>query len=120
MYCALLVQIEERISIDILEQLKDAFILADVDGNGKLDFDEFKAVFKMELSLSDAKVYGFAKLFGNNCYNGTFTYVTGRETSVKLKFHWDQFPRNFPVAPRKSFDILALYKSDYYYYYYYY
>ena len=23
------------------------------------------------------------------------------------------------VAPRKSFDILALYKSDYYYYYYY-
>ena len=56
MYCVLFVQIEERISIDILEQLKDAFILADVDGNGKLDFDEFKAVFKMELSLSDAKV----------------------------------------------------------------
>jgi len=29
---------------------------------------------------------------------------------------------NFPqllLAPRKSFDILALYKSDYYYYYYY-
>jgi len=25
-----------------------------------------------------------------------------------------------PSAPRKSFDILALYKSDYYYYYYYY
>jgi len=25
-----------------------------------------------------------------------------------------------PLAPRKSFDILALYKSDYYYYYYYY
>jgi len=24
------------------------------------------------------------------------------------------------IAPRKSFDILALYKSDYYYYYYYY
>jgi len=23
------------------------------------------------------------------------------------------------IAPRKSFDILALYKSDYYYYYYY-
>ena len=53
----LFVQIEERISIDILEQLKDAFILADVDGNGKLDFEEFKAVFKMELSLSDAKVW---------------------------------------------------------------
>ena len=25
-----------------------------------------------------------------------------------------------PIAPRKSFDILVLYKSDYYYYYYYY
>jgi len=25
-----------------------------------------------------------------------------------------------PLAPRKSFDILALYKSDYYYYYYFY
>jgi len=25
-----------------------------------------------------------------------------------------------PLAPPKSFDILALYKSDYYYYYYYY
>ena len=25
-----------------------------------------------------------------------------------------------PRVPRKSFDILALYKSDYYYYYYYY
>jgi len=25
----------------------------------------------------------------------------------------------YALAPRKSFDILALYKSDYYYYYYY-
>ena len=31
------------------------------------------------------------------------------------------FPRSdIQSAPRKSFDILALYKSDYYYYYYYY
>jgi len=45
----------------MLEQLKDAFILADVDGNGKLDFDEFKAVFKMELNISEAKV-SFVKL----------------------------------------------------------
>jgi len=36
--------------------LKDTFVLADVDGNGKLDFDEFKAVFKMELNISEAKV----------------------------------------------------------------
>jgi len=44
--------------------LKDAFVLADIDGNGKLDFDEFKAVFKMEASISDAKVgYGFIKLY---------------------------------------------------------
>ena len=49
-------QIEERISIDVLEELKDAFVVADIDGNGKLDFDEFKAVFKMEPSISDAKV----------------------------------------------------------------
>jgi len=31
-------------------------VVADIDGNGKLDFDEFKAVFKMEPSISDAKV----------------------------------------------------------------
>jgi len=49
-------QIEERISIDILEQLKDAFVLADSDGSGRLDFEEFKAVFKMELNISEAKV----------------------------------------------------------------
>jgi len=23
---------------------------------------------------------------------------TARDSLVKLKFHWDQFPRNFPVA----------------------
>jgi len=41
----------------MLEELKDAFVIADIDGNGKLDFDEFKAVFKMKLNISDAKVY---------------------------------------------------------------
>jgi len=50
------VQIEESISIDILEELKDAFVLADIDGNGKLNLDEFKTIFKMQLSISDTKV----------------------------------------------------------------
>jgi len=50
------VQFEESISIDILQELKDAFVLADIDGNGRLDFDEFKQVFKMELNISEAKV----------------------------------------------------------------
>jgi len=31
-------------------------VLADIDGNGTLDFDEFKQVFKMQLSISEAKV----------------------------------------------------------------
>jgi len=50
------VQFEETISIDMLQELKDAFVLADIDGNGTLDFDEFKQVFKMQLSISEAKV----------------------------------------------------------------
>jgi len=49
-------QFEESISIDLLHELKDAFVLADIDGNGRLDFDEFKQVFKMQLNISDAKV----------------------------------------------------------------
>ena len=49
-------QFEESISIDLLQELKDAFVLADIDGNGRLDFDEFKQVFKMELNISEAKV----------------------------------------------------------------
>jgi len=28
----------------------------------------------------------------------------------------NSLPSDIPLAPRKSFDILALYKSDYYYY----
>jgi len=32
---------------------------------------------------------------------------------------WIECDQCGPLAPRKSFDILALYKSDYYYYYYY-
>jgi len=31
---------------------------------------------------------------------------------------WRQFFTPVAKSPRKSFDILALYKSDYYYYYY--
>ena len=32
--------------------------------------------------------------------------------------HFEIYIVYFFLAPRKSFDILALYKSDYYYYYY--
>ena len=54
--CVLFVQFEESISIDMLQELKDAFVLADIDGNGRLDFDEFKQVFKMQLNITEAKV----------------------------------------------------------------
>jgi len=49
-------QIEESISISILDELKHAFNLADADGNGKLDFAEFKTVLKTELHLPSSKV----------------------------------------------------------------
>jgi len=47
------------------------------------------------------------------------------ETDLRsLKIRWGLLKTVFTcrllLAPRKSFDILALYKSDYYYYYYYY
>ena len=50
-------------------------------------------------------------------------YTPSLASSVELK-RWLEpttSPRgnNPSLAPRKSFDILALYKSDYYYYYYY-
>jgi len=40
----------------MLQELKDAFVLADIDGSGRLDFDEFKQVFKMQLNITDTKV----------------------------------------------------------------
>jgi len=38
--------------------------------------------------------------------------------SVRLSIRFSSHDCSCPLAPRKSFDILALYKSDYYYYYY--
>jgi len=38
--------------------------------------------------------------------------------SVGLLIRLSSHDFSCPLAPRKSFDILALYKSDYYYYYY--
>jgi len=45
--------------------------------------------------------------------------AVSRESSPRQFYHSDwQAIQPVPNAPRKSFDILALYKSDYYYYYY--
>ena len=49
-------QIEERINIDTLEALKKAFHVADVDGTGGLELDEFKALLKNQLNISGNKV----------------------------------------------------------------
>jgi len=46
--------------------------------------------------------------------------ITDISSRHKGDFIWHVTPATATSAPRKSFDILALYKSDYYYYYYYY
>jgi len=43
--------------------------------------------------------------------------VTLHSYSVGLFTLFSSHDCSYPLAPRKSFDILALYKSDYYYYY---
>jgi len=49
--------------------------------------------------------------------NGCHKYLTDKIEPLKGPL-WRYY--SCPLAPRKSFDILALYKLDYYYYYYYY
>lgn len=50
-------QIEERISISVLDELKQAFHLADADGDAaKLDFNQFKAILKAQLNIAAARV----------------------------------------------------------------
>lgn len=49
-------QIEEKLSIDTLEELKKAFEATDSDTSGKLDLQEFKTLLKNRLNLSGAKV----------------------------------------------------------------
>ena len=55
MLCCIL-QIEERINIDTLEELKKAFQAADVDGSGQLELSEFKTLLKNQLNISYSKV----------------------------------------------------------------
>ena len=49
-------QIEERINIDTLEELKKRFAEADVNKSGKLELDEFKALMKSKLAVSGNRV----------------------------------------------------------------
>ena len=56
-------QIEEQISIDTLEELKKTFELADVDGSGQLELDEFKKLIKVKLNISTAKVSSLLGLY---------------------------------------------------------
>ncbi len=52
----LCLQIEDKISIGTLEELKSAFQNADADGTGKLELDEFKHLLRHQLQLSGSKV----------------------------------------------------------------
>ena len=51
-----LFQIEEKINIDTLEELKTAFQEADRNGSGKLDLEEFKVLIKNKLNIPGSKV----------------------------------------------------------------
>ena len=52
----MLFQIEEKIGIECLDQLKQAFEAADEDGSGKLTLAEFKLLLKTQLSIPTSKV----------------------------------------------------------------
>ena len=49
-------QIEEKIGIECLDTLKQAFEQADADGSGKLTLQEFKELLKSQLTLPTSKV----------------------------------------------------------------
>lgn len=61
-------QIEEKINIDTLELLKQAFQEADEDGSGELDLDEFKILLKSKLNLSGTKVRVVSPVLSSKCY----------------------------------------------------
>ncbi|XP_067949364.1 cilia- and flagella-associated protein 337-like [Watersipora subatra] len=56
-------KIEEKINIDTLELLKQAFQEADEDGSGELDLDEFKILLKSKLNLAGTKDQQIDALF---------------------------------------------------------
>ncbi|XP_050415483.1 WD repeat-containing protein on Y chromosome [Patella vulgata] len=56
-------KIEEKINIDTLEELKKAFLTADVNQTGCLELDEFKQLLKCQLHLSQTKLQQIDALF---------------------------------------------------------
>ncbi|CAH1777712.1 unnamed protein product [Owenia fusiformis] len=56
-------KIEEKINIDLLEDLKLAFEQADEDGSGQLDLDEFKDLIKTKLNIVGGKENQIDALF---------------------------------------------------------
>jgi len=58
--------------------------------------------------------------WGRKPSNCPFPLGAGDQGITAENMKTSQHTDFIPLAPRKSFDILALYKSDYYYYYYYY
>lgn len=55
-YIFVLFQIEERINIDTLEELKKTFAKADTNKSGQLELDEFKTLLKSKLAVSGNRV----------------------------------------------------------------
>ncbi|XP_055893432.1 WD repeat-containing protein on Y chromosome-like isoform X2 [Biomphalaria glabrata] len=56
-------KIEEKINIDTLEELKSAFMSADVNRTGSLDLEEFKKLLKEQLGLGPSKDAQIDSLF---------------------------------------------------------
>lgn len=77
-------KIEERISIDTLDELKQAFESADVDGYGRLNFEQFKEILKAELHLPSSKVCLFCQLVFS-CVIMTMSVLTSHVSLIGAK-----------------------------------